>query len=106
MISKFPDTDISAKILDEVRHIVLEVLGERGAFVYLFGSWARGQATSVSDIDLAVETLNPLPPGLLADLRERLEESHVPYRVEVVDLSKADPHFRERILKEGVRWNA
>jgi len=100
-----PVTNISAKILDEVRHIVLEVLGEQ-AVVYLFGSCARGEASSISDIDLAVEALNPLPPGLLADLRERLEESHVPYRVEVVDLSKADPHFRERVLKEGVRWNA
>lgn len=101
-----PDTNISAKILDEVRHIVLEVLGEQGAVVHLFGSWARGEARSISDIDLAVETLNPLPPGLLADLRERLEESHVPYRVEVVDLRSADPHLRERVRKEGIRWNA
>lgn len=101
-----PDVGISTKILEEVRHLVLEVLGERGAFVYLFGSWARGQATSASDIDIAVEPRNPLPPGVLADLRERLEESHIPYRVEVVDLSRADPHLRERVLKEGIRWNA
>lgn len=73
--------------------------------MYLFGSWARGQATAHSDIDIAVEPHRPLPAGVLADLRDLFEESHIPYRVEVVDLSKVDPCFRERVLKEGIRWN-
>ncbi len=42
-----------------------------GVNVYLFGSWARGEATRVSDIDLAIESETPLPPGTLARLRER-----------------------------------
>ena len=50
--------------------------------------------------------LSGLPPGLLAELREALEESTVPWRVEVVDLSETDAAFRERVLKEGIVWNA
>ena len=73
--------------------------------VYLFGSWARGEATPCSDIDLAVESRTPLPSGLLARLRERLEESHVPYQVDVVDLRKADGAFRRRVLAEGIPWS-
>lgn len=85
--------------------ILHEVLGERGVKVYLFGSWARGDATVVSDVDLAIDSEVPLPPGTLALLRERLEESRVPYRVEVVDLQAVEPAFRRRILKEGVLWS-
>ncbi len=99
------DADIPAKILEELRHIVFETLGKEGVMVYLFGSWARQQAARASDIDIAVEFRNSLPPGALAKLRERLEESNIPYRVDVVDLSKASPYFREQVLKEGIRWN-
>jgi len=95
----------AASVLEEVRRIVLGVLGKQPVSVYLFGSWARGDATPQSDIDLAIEAHSPLQPGLLALLRERLEESRVPYRVEVVELSGVDPQFRRRILAEGVRWN-
>ena len=95
----------AASVLEEVRRIVHEVLGGQEVSVYLFGSWARGDVTSQSDIDLAIEAHSPLPPGTLALLRERLEESHVPYRVEVVELGGVDPEFRHRILAEGVRWN-
>ncbi len=96
---------IAARALAEVRRIVNEMLKEKGVSVYLFGSWARGEATHCSDIDLAIESSSPLSPGVLAHLRERLEESHVPYRVDVVDLQKADPAFRQRVLEEGISWN-
>ncbi len=93
------------RAFEEVQQILREVLGSQEVVVYLFGSWARGEATSVSDIDIALDSANPLPPGILARLRERLEESHVPYRVDVVDLTGADPAFRQRIIDEGVRWS-
>ncbi|MGE0683362.1 MAG: nucleotidyltransferase family protein [Candidatus Binatia bacterium] len=93
------------KALAEVRRIVLEVIGSENATIYLFGSWARGDATRTSDVDVAIDYHEPLPRGTLAQLRERLEESHVPYRVDVVDLQKTDPEFRRRVLTEGISWN-
>jgi predicted nucleotidyltransferase len=99
------ERDAAAEVLADVRRIVQEVLADRAASVYLFGSWARGEVTSVSDIDLAIEPHAPLPPGTLAQLRERLEESHVPYRVDVVELTDVDPAFRRRVLEEGVLWS-
>lgn len=35
---------------------------------------------------------------------EALEESHVPYRVDVVDLSTVDSAFCDRVLETGVIW--
>jgi predicted nucleotidyltransferase len=95
----------ATRALEEVRRIVLEVVGTENVEIYLFGSWARGEATRLSDIDVAIEPHTTLPRGTLARLRERLEESHVPYRVDVVDLTRTSPEFRRRVLTEGVLWN-
>lgn len=98
-------SSVATRALEEVRRIVLDVVGERKVKVYLFGSWARGEATRLSDIDVAINPSATLPRGMLARLRERLEESHVPYRVDVVDLTRTSPEFRQRVLTEGVLWN-
>jgi len=95
----------ATRALEQVQRIVMDVVGKGKATVYLFGSWARGEATSLSDIDVAVEPHTTLPPGTLARLRERLEESHVPYRVDVVDLRRATSAFRRRVLEEGIQWS-
>jgi predicted nucleotidyltransferase len=97
---------VAAKTLEEVRRIVLGVVSERNVRVYLFGSWARGEASRLSDIDVAIDPQIALPRGTLAQLREQLEESHIPYRVDVVDLSHVSSEFRQRVIAEGVLWNA
>jgi len=91
--------------LADVRRLVLDVIGNERADVYLFGSWARGEATRLSDVDVAINAHAPLPRGMLARLREHLEESHIPYRVDVVDLARTTPEFRSRVLAEGILWN-
>src|ERR1043166_2648493 len=91
----------ATRALEEVRRIVLNIVDRKGA-VYLFGSWARGEATRLSDIDVAIDPSTPLPRGMLASLREQLEESSVPYHVDIVDLTRTDPDFRRRVLAEGV----
>jgi uncharacterized protein len=101
----FTTSMTATKALEEVRRLVLQAVGKDGAVVYLFGSWARGEATRLSDIDVAIDPPTPLPRGTLARLREQLEESSVPYHVDVVDLSRADPEFRRRVLAEGVPWS-
>ena len=92
-------------ILTRVRRIVTARLGRYEVRVYLFGSRATGGAHEASDIDLAVDPREPLPPGTLAELREALEESTIPYRVDVVDLRDTDATFRDRVREEGVEWN-
>jgi len=96
---------VATRALEEVRRIVLDVVSEKNVRVYLFGSWARGEATRLSDIDVAIDPQTTLARGTLAKLRERLEESHVPYHVDVVDLTRTSPEFRQRVMTEGVLWS-
>jgi predicted nucleotidyltransferase len=90
--------------LDEVRRIVLDGLRGQPVRVYLFGSWAKGGGSRISDIDVAVEALEPLPPGLLAEIHEALEESRVLLPVDLVDLSRATPEFSRIVRSEGIPW--
>jgi len=51
-----------------------------------------------------VDPHEALPPALLSELDEALEESSVPYFVDLVDLGRADESFRARVRREGVVW--
>jgi predicted nucleotidyltransferase len=93
-----------ARALERVREITLQVLGDRAVRVYLFGSSVTGRVRRSSDIDVAIEPRGILPAALLAELRERLEESEVPYDVDVVDLSVASPEIRASVEREGLLW--
>lgn len=86
--------------------IAARELGAQPARLYLFGSRARGDAGRASDIDIAILPAAPLEPGTLARIREALEESTIPYEVEVIDLSSVDEPFRRKVLAEAIAWNA
>ena len=90
--------------LDQVKRLVLKGLQGHDVQVLLFGSHATGKAGKSSDIDVAVLPGGELPVGLLSRIRESLQESHVPFSVELVDLSQTDEAFRERVLAEGITW--
>ena len=94
------------RYLREIKEIVFRFIPKNQARVYLYGSWARGEERPTSDIDIGVCPLQEISPALLSDLSEALEESAVPYRVEVVNLDETSKAFRERVFEEGVSWNA
>ena len=93
-----------ARALERVREIVMDVLRDEDVRVYLFGSCATGSARPSSDIDVAIEPRRGLAPVSFATLRERLEDSDVPYDVDVIDLTAASREFAHRVRREGVLW--
>ena len=92
--------------LVQARHIVLRGLAPHRAKVYLYGSVAKGKERRTSDIDIAVWSEEPLPQGTLAAIRQEVEESNIPYHVELVNLQGVDETFRERVVREGILWSA
>lgn len=92
--------------LDELRKdkrsAILAITAKHGVQrVRVFGSFARGQATEDSDVDLLIEAGPSTPPwfpgGLLVDLEEELGR-----RVDVTEESTLHPLIRERILHEAI----
>ena len=90
--------------LAELRQVVEKALADVPSSVYLYGSVVNGAMRRSSDIDIAVWTESDPPAGCMAALRERIEESRVPYSVDVVLLNEADPEFAGLVMREGVRW--
>jgi len=99
------DTDWELRALDEVRRLIARRLSGMNVRVILFGSRARGDARPFSDIDVALDGgEKPVPRAALSLLREDLEESHVPFGIDVVDLFSAEPSLREVVRREGKIW--
>ena len=84
--------------------MVLNALGEHDAAVWLFGSCARGEARQHSDIDIAILPRDNLPPGFFGELDADIEESTIPYEVDLVDLRRADAALVDEVRREGVKW--
>lgn len=73
------------------------------ADVWIYGSRVRGEARRFSDIDLAMDAGAPLSLGTLAELRDALEASDLPYRVDLTDLANVAPEVRARLLTRAQR---
>jgi uncharacterized protein len=92
------------RAIEELRRIVLAALGDHNAAVWLFGSCARGEPCQHSDIDVAILPRDELPNGFLGMLAADIEESTIPYDVDLVDLRHADSALVEEVRREGVKW--
>ena len=90
--------------LTELRQVVKKALAGVPSSVYLYGSVISGPMRRSSDIDIAVRTESDPPAGCMAGLRERIEDSRIPYSVDVVLLNEADPEFAGLVMRQGVRW--
>ncbi|TSE28210.1 Nucleotidyltransferase domain protein [Tepidimonas thermarum] len=97
-------TRLDPRDREAIGRILAPVVRRYGADVWLFGSRARGDARRASDIDVALRAPTPVPPDVLAGVREALEESHIPFRVDLVDYRSAAEGLQRAIDAEGVAW--
>ena len=90
--------------IKELRRMVLDALGAHDAAVWLFGSCARGEVRQHSDIDIAILPRDELPLGFFGELQADIEDSKIPYDVDLVDLTHADSALVDAVRREGILW--
>lgn len=88
--------------IEEIRDLTVPIVSSYGIkSLSLFGSYARGEATEDSDVDLLIDRGTALRRweigGLYNDLCEALGKE-----LDMVTVSGADPDFLKRILKDEV----
>ena len=92
---------MKACTLDEIKQIVSELAAQYGAKrIYLFGSYARGDMTDSSDIDLRIDKGNIKGfqlAGLLLDLEDSLGRP-----VDLVPTTSLDQRFLDAIRDDEV----
>lgn len=74
------------------------------AKIYLFGSRARGNYTSTSDIDIAIDNKIPISMTEKGQIISMIDALNIPQKVDVVDLNRIPDEFKKIILKEGILW--
>ena len=82
--------------IDIVKQIVLKHIPKDNFAVFLFGSRAVGNAKPLSDIDIGILGTEPLPTLIKEDLESDLEESIVPYKIDLIDFYKVDKYFKKK----------
>lgn len=87
----------------EVKAFALKFWQNQPVRIYLFGSWARGEAKRSSDVDIAIESKEDMS-FLIGEFREALENSCIVYNVDVVDMNFAAESLCKKIREEGIVW--
>ena len=87
----------------EAKEFTLKFWQNQPVRIYLFGSWARGEAKRSSDVDIAIESREDMS-FLIGEFREALENSCIIYNVDVVDMNFAAESLCKKIREEGIVW--
>jgi type I restriction enzyme, S subunit len=95
--------DIRPRDLDIVR-LLLERHLPKAKKIYVFGSRANWSTKDGSDLDLAVDAGSPIPRRDLSVLADALEESDLPYKVDVVDLQTVSDEFLTHIRETMINF--
>ncbi|MBN4077465.1 nucleotidyltransferase domain-containing protein [Sulfobacillus acidophilus] len=90
--------------VEQVKNLVLNHFKNYKVKIYFFGSRARNSASMASDVDVAILPLETIERFVFSEIREKLEESNVPYEVDIVNLDDAEDELKEQILREGILW--
>ena len=99
----FVDEEHGILTVSDIKKICETVLSKYDvSFCYLFGSYAKGKATPVSDVDLLISTnVRGLKfYGLVEEIRTELHK-----KVDVLDMSqlKENIDLTEEIFKDGIK---
>jgi predicted nucleotidyltransferase len=92
------------KSLDLIKNLILDTFREDDIKIMLFGSRARGDFDRRSDIDIGIIPGKRYDRMKLILLKDKLEDMNIPYKVEVVDMSRVSKIFRTKAFKEGEIW--
>ncbi|RZN13529.1 MAG: nucleotidyltransferase domain-containing protein [Methanosarcinales archaeon] len=94
------------KALKVLENIAKDAFKDSEVQIVLFGSRARGDYAKTSDIDIGILPNGEINRKELILLREKVENSNIPYKVDVVNLSQTSKEFTEKALKEGILWKS
>ena len=100
MTATSPPIDINPNHLETIQRILEEHVPD--CEVRAFGSRAKWNAEDYSDLDLAVVGEQPLNWRVLSMLKDALEESTLPFRVDVLDWHDISDNFREMIKADCI----
>ena len=91
---------------DEIKNKIVGVIVAvfPTAKVYLFGSRARHTHNDRSDIDIAIDVGQKVDRIKVGEIRDMLNASHIPYKIDIVDIHNVNEAMKTSILRDGILW--
>ena len=72
--------------------------------VILFGSRARNDYNTFSDVDIGIIPYGKVNEDKITLLRDKIEQMNIPYKVEIVNFSQTSEDFKKEALREAIVW--
>ncbi len=99
------EKDKQDQYVEIAQKIVLKNIDTDKYFVFLFGSRADKSCQFNSDVDIGIIGEKPLGK-LYYKIIDELENSLIPYTIEIVDFSQVSEEFKKKVLKgKIIVWN-
>jgi len=90
--------------LSELKKNVVDFLKDEQVKIVLFGSRARKKNQIFSDVDIGLIPSGKLNEKKITLLKEMIENSNIPYKVEFVNFNETGKDFKNEALKEAKIW--
>lgn len=87
---------------NQIKEIIRKHLPGGDFKIFLFGSYASRTNQTSSDLDVGIWGKKKIAGHLLIQIEEELDNSRIPYKIDVVDFSQVPKSFREIALKKIV----
>lgn len=91
---------ISTEDLKFIKDSIWSVLPN--AKIFAFGSRVRGGFKKYSDLDLGIESNDPISFSEKSKLDEIFEECDLVYSIDLVDMNSIKADFKDHIKKTGI----
>ena len=95
-----------SKWIRQTKKIVLSNIDTENYAVFLYGSRVTRQYSNSSDLDIGVLGKKPLEKKVILSIQKEIENSKIPFSIDIVDFYYADNKFKDTALKEIDLWNA
>ena len=89
---------IDKKYLEIIKKILQKSISNKSYKVFIFGSRVMGKNRKFSDIDLGILGTKPLSAKEFITIKDKFDESDLPYRVDLVDFSNVSERFKHQAL--------
>ncbi len=98
------ESSIGKEYLSAVKEVVITFLKDEKVKIILFGSRARGNNQRCSDVDIGIIPAGKFHEERITLLKEKIENTNIPYKVEIVNLSEVSEEFKREAMKDAIVW--
>jgi predicted nucleotidyltransferase len=88
-----------------IKNAIAKHIDLNESFVFLFGSRAGGGSRLSSDYDIGLYRGRKIPLGIIAKIKDELENYPIPVEIDLVDFSLVSDAFKSLALQQVKIWN-